>query len=58
MMGHYLLLIMKEKDFIELQKYIEEILSAHQRARWDYKAVRQTIAKRIIEKIKTFMESK
>ena len=57
-MGHYLLLIMKEKDFIELQKYIEEILSAHQRARWSNKSVRQTIAKRIIEKIKKFMEIK
>ena len=49
---------MKEKDFIELQKYIEETLSAHQRARWDYKTVRRTVAKRIIEKIKTFMEIK
>jgi len=49
---------MKEKDFIELQEYIEEILSAHQRAQWDNKAVRQTITKRIIEKIKKFMETK
>ena len=49
---------MKKKDFIELQKYIEEILSAHQRAQWDYKSVRRIIAKRIIEKIKKFMESK
>ena len=49
---------MKEKDFIELQKYIEEILSAHQRAKWSNKSVRQTIAKRIIEKIKKFMETK
>ena len=49
---------MKKKDFIELQKYIEDILSAHQRARWDYKSVRQTIAKRIIEKIKKVMETK
>ena len=49
---------MKEKDFIELQKYIEEILSAHQRAQWDKKPARHTIAKRIIEKIKTFMETK
>ena len=58
MKGHYLLLIMKEKDYIELQEYIEETLSAHQRARWDYKAVRHTIAKRIVEKIKKFMETK
>ena len=49
---------MKEKDYIELQEYIEEILSAHQRARWDKKSVRRTIAKRIIEKIKKFMEIK
>ena len=49
---------MKEKHFIELQEYIEETLSAHQRARWDYKAVRRTIAKIIIEKIKKFMETK
>ena len=49
---------MKKKDFIELQKYIEEILSAHQRAQWDKKPVRQTITKRIIEKIKKFMETK
>ena len=49
---------MKEKDFIELQKYIEEILRAHQRAQWDNKSVRQIIAKRIIEKIKKFMETK
>ena len=49
---------MKEKDFIELQKYIEETLSAHQRARWDYKAVRRTIAKRIVKNIKKFMETK
>ena len=49
---------MKKKDFIELQKHIEEILSAHQRAQWDNKSVRRTIAKRIIEKIKKFMETK
>ena len=49
---------MKEKDFIELQKYIEETLSAHQRAQWNNKSVRRTIAKRIIKKIKKFIESK
>ena len=49
---------MKEKDFIELQNYIEETLSAHQRAQWDNKSVRRTIAKRIVEKIKKFMETK
>ena len=58
MKGHYLLLIMKEKDYIELQEYIEETLSAHQRAQWDNKSVRRTIAKRIVEKIKKFMETK
>ena len=49
---------MKEKDFIELQEYIEETLSAHQRAQWNNKSVRRTIAKRIIKKIKKFIESK
>ena len=49
---------MKKKDFIELQKYIEEILSVHQRAQWDKKLARRIIAKRIIEKIKKFMETK
>ena len=49
---------MKEKDFIELQKYIEEILSAHQRAQWDNESVRQIIVKRIVEKIKKFMVTK
>ena len=49
---------MKKKDFIELQKHIEEILSVHQRAQWDHKSVRRIIAKRIIKKIKKFMETK
>ena len=48
---------MKKKDFIELQKYIEDILGAHQRAQWDNKLARRTVAKRIIEKIKKFMET-
>tara|TARA_R100000995_G_C3360008_1_gene66994 strand:+ start:166 stop:327 length:162 start_codon:yes stop_codon:yes gene_type:complete len=48
-------IILKPEHFEKLYEIINDSLSAHQRARWEVKDVREVVSKNIINKFKKYL---
>ena len=51
----YMKIILKPEHFEKLYEIINDSLSAHQRAHWEVKEVREVVSKNIINKFKKYL---